>query len=399
MKSPDKVLADIRRRVDNTWAANVAGDPEGWPHRFPIGSLQQTDLESGWESVFALIRAWRDWARDQPVTLLTERRKVFTTVQDVPSHVAVASIDDAAALAGTPWLATLERGRRRADILAARFPGLDGLSRVVSATAGYTDTDFDLLLSAADWFGRNDATGLTPRQVPVPGLHAKWLNSHHRQILAITGKDTLGLLPPHPFRVHLTYLDSGHLAAGGRRHDCATIGDTFSPAYNPQIVLICENKDTAIHFPPMPGAIAVEGEGFGGKAAAQLPWITGAASLLYWGDIDAAGFEILNGFRADGVPAASILMDAATYERYEDFGTNTDRKNRALVPSEPKVLPYLSAAENEMYRRLVAPGHLGHRRVEQERIPLDVALRAVVSAVGLSPGPMPRGPQGPGRSA
>ncbi len=382
MKKPDKVLADIRRRLGNTWAANAASDAEGWPHRFAIGTLQKTDLESGWESSFALILAWRDWAQGRPVTLLTERRKVHTTVQDVPSHVEIASIDDAAMVVGAPWPATLERGRHRAAILAARFPKLVERGRIVSATADYTDTDFELLLSAADWFSHNDATGLTPRQVPVPGLHAKWLNSHHRQILAILGRDTLGMLPPHPPRVHLTYLDPEHLAAGGRRHDCATIDDAFTPAYTPRIVLISENKDTAIHFPPVPGAIAVEGDGFGGKAAAGLQWITGATHLLYWGDIDTAAFEILNGFRADGVPAASILMDAATYERYEEFGTNTDRKNRPLLPGEPKTLAHLDAAEDEMYRRLLSPDHHGHRRVEQERIPLDVALKAVVLAAG-----------------
>ena len=384
MKNPDKVVADIRRRVDNTWAANAAGDPEGWPHRFPIGTLRQADLESGWDSAFSLIRAWRDWTRSQPVTLLTERRKVHTTVQDVPSHVEIASIDDAAAVAGAPWPATLECGRRRAAILAGRFPGVAEPARVISATASYTDTDFHLLLSAADWFTHNDATGLTPRQVPVPGLHAKWLNSHHRQILVILGRDTLGLLAPHPPRVHITYLDPEHRAAGGRRHDCATIGDAFIPAYAPRIVLISENKDTAVHFPPLPGAVAVEGDGFGGKAVANLPWIAGAEHLLYWGDIDAAAYEILNGFRADGVPAVGILMDAATYERYEEFGTNTDRKNRPLLPGEPKTLAYLTTDEDELYRRLLSAEHQRHRRVEQERIPLDVALRAVVSAAGSS---------------
>ena len=387
MKNPDRVLADVRRRIDNTWAANAVGEPEGWPHRFPIGTPQKTDLESGWEAAFALILAWRDWARDRPVKLLTERRKVHTTVQDVPSHVEIASIDAAAAVAGAPWPATLERGRRRAAVLAARFPGIVKPARIVSATADYTDTDFHLLLSAADWFSRNDATGLTPRQVPVPGLHAKWLNSHHKQILAILGRETLGLLPPHPPRVHLTYLDPEHLAAGSRRHDCVTVGDAFSPAYTPWIVLISENKDTAIHFPPLPGAIAVEGDGFGGKAAADLPWITSAGHLLYWGDIDAAAFEILNGFRADGVPAASILMDAATYEHYEQFGTNTDRKNRPLLPGEPKTLTHLTKAEDALYRRLLSADHRGHRRIEQERIPLDVAVRAVVSAVESSSGP------------
>jgi hypothetical protein len=47
-------------------------------------------------------------------------------------------------------------------------------------------------------------------------------------------------------------------------------------------------------------------------------------AVVYWGDMDADGLEILDGFRAAGVPAVSILMDAAAYEAWEHFGTNVD---------------------------------------------------------------------------
>ncbi|WP_425559128.1 DUF3322 domain-containing protein [Catenulispora yoronensis] len=35
---------------------------------------------------------------------------------------------------------------------------------------------------------RNDASGYTPRQVPIPGVHAKWIDAHQPQILNVTGK-------------------------------------------------------------------------------------------------------------------------------------------------------------------------------------------------------------------
>jgi hypothetical protein len=383
MKSPADVVADVRRRLERTWAADVTGVEESWPHRFPLGALAKGELEAGWQAEYQpLIRTWRDFAHGRPVQLRTEARRVYTTVQDIPTHVEIATAEDAAAIAEADWAARLGRGRERASLLAHQFPEAGGLARIVRAADEYTDTDFSLLLKVAAWFTANDAIGFTPRQVPIPGIHAKWLNTHQQLILTLTSRDTLGLLPSHPSRIHFTYLDPDHRATGARRHDCATVGDAFTPPYAPQIVIISENKDTAIHFPPLPGGIAVEGGGFGGKAAASFGWLTGARHLLYWGDIDAYGFEILNGWREDGVPAVNILMDEATYDAYEPFGTNTDRNGHPLKAGVPKPVPHLTDQERSVYQRLLDAQLRGHRRIEQERMPLQVAVDSVLARIG-----------------
>ncbi|WP_418605322.1 hypothetical protein [Georgenia sp. SUBG003] len=68
--------------------------------------------------------------------------------------------------------------------------------------------------------------------MPIEGLHAKWLNTHRPQILALTGQSDLGLLADRLLKVDFTYLDPDHRAAGGRRHDSVTVGDTMTPAYH-----------------------------------------------------------------------------------------------------------------------------------------------------------------------
>jgi hypothetical protein len=93
--------------------------------------------------------------------------------------------------------------------------------------------------------------------------------------------------------------------------------------------------------------------------------------------MDADGLEILDGFRAAGVPARSILMDPAAYETWARFGTNTDVKGRELLPREPRSVQQLSARESQLYHQLVSPTWQRHRRIEQERIPLTVALGAI----------------------
>ena len=149
-------------------------------------------------------------------------------------------------------------------------------------------------------------------------------------------------------------------------------------------MIVSENKDTAIHFPLLPRGIAVEGSGSGGKAAAAFNWLTSARHLLYWGDIDAYGFEILNGWRDDGVSATSILMNQHTYDTYEPFGTSTDRNGKPLLPGVPKPLLHLTDAERAVYQRLLDPALQGHRRIEQERVPLSVASAAVQAAIRSS---------------
>jgi len=77
--------------------------------------------------------------------------------------------------------------------------------------------------------------------------------------------------------------------------------------------VISENKDTAIHFPELAGGISVEGAGRGAAAIAALPWLLAAPHILYWGDMDADGLEILNEFRTAGVPAVSLFMDLPAF--------------------------------------------------------------------------------------
>jgi hypothetical protein len=55
--------------------------------------------------------------------------------------------------------------------------------------------------------------------------------------------------------------------------------------------------------------------------------------------------EILDGFRAAGVPARRLLTDASVCEAWERFGTNTDAKGRSLGSRQPRPVSHLSSGE------------------------------------------------------
>jgi hypothetical protein len=262
--------------------------------------------------------------------------------------------------------------KRQATALRSSQPGCAQIAWVLRSIDGYTDLDFELLLTVADWFTTNTAGGLTPRQVPIPGVHAKWLNTHGPAVEALTATP-LRLAPRHPARIHFAYLDPNYLASGRRRFDSAAVGDTMHPAYKPDIVVITENKDTAIHFPQTPGGVAIEGCGYGAAVVAAFNWIVSAPTLVYWGDIDAAGFEILDCYRRDGVPAVSILKDIHWYSTYAPWGTFHHPNGEPIGTTDRKPLPNLTESERSAYHAVCDPVAGLPPRVEQERIPLQVA--------------------------
>jgi hypothetical protein len=125
-------------------------------------------------------------------------------------------------------------------------------------------------------------------------------------------------------------------------------------------VIIVENKTTlytTLTLPKMDKAIAIFGSGYSVSHLKQALWLKNI-ELLYWGDIDVQGFEILSQFRGYFPQTKSILMDKATFDIYfeDDIGT----------PSHISIQLNLTAAEQELYSLLKA----NQWRLEQEKIPL-----------------------------
>ena len=361
-------------------AESAGNDDAAWPHRFSLSIASSEAIGADFAAMVTGVDDWRAWSRRFNVELIDRGKRIGSVTHSIPSHLIVPSIDEAAVICGREWPSRLQRGRARLTELRRRFPGLAEPSRLLKAVDGYSDVDFELLLRAGEWFSVNSADSLTPRQVPLEGFHAKWLNTSQHLVAILAGKPGLGLSRNHPSRIHFSYLDPGHLAAGGRKHDSASVGDHFAPAYAPQIVIISENKDTAVNFPELSGAISVEGDGTGGGTFATFAWLVQAPVLIYWGDMDADGLEILQGFRSAGVPARSIFMDMEPFDRWVRFGTNVDKRGQPLTPRKSGPVDLLTDEERALYEGLVGASWSRPRRIEQERIPLDFA-RAVVLAV------------------
>lgn len=387
MKTHAQVVGEVTTRLTSGWNDDVADGTSRWPHRFPLGAPSSAAADQTFGAVAQWAHRWHDWASAHDLALDEKPRRIRGISQKLPTHLKVPDVDTAARLAGQDWVARIVRARARLAAICERFPTADA-ARVLRLADSATDTDFALALDAARWFASTPESrwrALTPRQVPIPGLHAKWLERNRHLVRSLAGLDELAMAA-RPTRVYWTYLDADYRRTGARTCDSLTLGDRVPLPYEPTVVLVVENKDTAVLFPELPGGIAVEGNGNAATGLMpQVPWIRTARTLIYWGDIDQRGFEIVDGLRSRIHHLRTILMDRPTYDAFEEFGTEFEPNGKPVKLLPRKALSSLTPSEREMYDSLSDPKWAGHRRFEQERVPLPTALahvRRVMASAG-----------------
>jgi len=128
------------------------------------------------------------------------------------------------------------------------------------------------------------------------------------------------------------------------------------PARN---ILITENKMNFLTLPAMPSTIAVwSGGGFNVSYLRNVVWLK-ERHILYWGDIDEHGFQILNQLRSYYPHTQSIMMDYKTFEHFSEFAV-------AGARNKSEKLSLLNDEEGKLFKQLKL---VDKNRLEQEKIP------------------------------
>ena len=391
--SPTDIAVAVAKNVNASWAervcAEVTGDDQQ-PFAIPV-RIGITGSASVERIGFSEWHDWKImWGRMNLNTIAGVRiESSEVTVAGNPSpalhRVHVETLEGAIGIVDLLGSSRVSINVERARAVAVRLrdAGAALSPAILKNTVRLSDSDIDVVIDAVRWLGENpDLSGWTTRQLPVRGMHTKWLSGNGSLLRSLIERDISSETRPRLSVAHFTYIDPDYLASGGRRHDAWTTGDHHTVAYPPRNVLIVENRDCRLWFPDLSGTIVVEG---GGKAAASslsgIDWITGAEHLVYWGDIDADGFAILDNLRAElsprGIRVDSILMDAAACARYADYGVNRDRRGALLSPATAR-LPNLTAEEAEAYASVATAGPVIFRRIEQEKVALADASAALI---------------------
>lgn len=380
-----EVCAYARRDVTaHRLDAAMSRQWRSWPARVPLDAWPGSLAEQA-----AGQRLLADKARDAGCDVVTKRTRKAGAHVSVDEICAVSFPSEDILIAASGLVADVARDRSRVAELSSCFPWLgdDELRKAASLLIApeVDDRLFSECVSYGIQLHSRDVSGLTPRQVAVEGFHAKWLDNG-RNLAAVTVLSGRGglYLASRPSHVRFTYLDPFWIAAGGRRRDSADSDDAaFVPAYEPDVVIVCENRDSALFFPPViPDGVAVLGDGDAvAERLSSFAWLAEANRVFYWGDMDADGLEALAGARAVCPKIESIFMDMASFARYVHLGVGVDAKGdqiKVRVPSL-KALEYLTSDEAALYDVLCSGGCDGIARIEQERILLADAVAELES--------------------
>jgi hypothetical protein len=142
---------------------------------------------------------------------------------------------------------------------------------------------------------------------------------------------------------------------------------------SPSRVLVVENLESGLALPDLPGCVAVIRLGNAVSLLARMSWAV-SRPIVYWGDIDTHGFEILDRARAALGELSSVLMDEETLLACRDLWVEEP------VQARGRALPNLTRAEREVFESLCAQRWGHHVRLEQERIPWDRVVAALLAA-------------------
>lgn len=124
---------------------------------------------------------------------------------------------------------------------------------------------------------------------------------------------------------------------------------------NCDYVFVAENEMNFLTLPELPNTIAIwSGGGFQVSYLKNISWLKDKL-FLYWGDIDAQGFQILNQFRVYFPNTVAVMMDEETLSKF---------KYAQGQPAPNQDLRMLSENEKKMYNHL----RENNIRLEQEKI-------------------------------
>jgi len=328
---------------------------------------------------FKDIRRWIE-ALETTAALQLEWREVHHRVQGrqrIPAGVWIEARQDL-----LDWIGKAQDFQRFAGLLAftqAQAPDLLQWLGKRPLEALAHAADWEQLLAVVEWVRTHPRPGIYLRQVDLPGMHSKFIESH-RGILtelldaslpadaidrSYTGASDFAPrygFRTKPLRIRFRPLDPelrllGLEACPDVTLDHASFAQLSLPV---RTVILCENEINFLALPEVHGGLAVFGAGYGWDALASANWLH-ATQMLYWGDIDTHGFAILDQLRASFGHAQSLLMDRATLEHHRAWW---DRESSPFTGR----LHRLTADESELLEDL-RQNRLGEAvRLEQERI-------------------------------
>lgn len=228
---------------------------------------------------------------------------------------------------------------------------------------------WDELLRVCRWFIDNDCPDeFYIRQLPIP-VHTKLIENNQSVLSSLLDylipekivpfekifEKRYRLKFPQPL-VRIRFLDSSSPLIPRISDISLPLNEFRSLKIPASTVFITENIMNFLIFPTVTDSIMIWGAGFAVENLNNVSWLTDKR-IIYWGDIDNHGLQILSQLRYYLPHAESLMMDRQTLDDHKEYwvkGKETKANNLPnLTPNESELFHYIR--ENNI-------------RLEQERI-------------------------------
>jgi len=376
MITPEEIFKRAERKFHGVLREWLSGESFS-PIEFPVGMLSK-NLTERRQQVESLRRQSKDVC-GTGYSLEWETVNMQTLgKQTHPNRVIIANLDD---------YLMLVRKRTVFDHFVAdirkirqKFPGLENWIHIRLQDVIEYHGQWDDLLTVCDYFVKHPRPNVYVRELPIP-VQTKFIEMNNRILRDLL--DTL--LPPEsinrdatdfnqrfglkdkPALVRLRLLEEQLDWQYGLRIDDLSlpvdqVAHLLTHHIQPKHVIIVENLINFLTLPAIPNSIGLFGGGFAVHLLRDVNWLM-KCDVIYWGDIDAHGFEILSDLRGLFAHTISLMMDQETFDTYSQYAVNG-------VSIRSERFGYLTDAESQLAQVIVKEG----LRLEQEHIPQAYAV-------------------------
>jgi len=134
--------------------------------------------------------------------------------------------------------------------------------------------------------------------------------------------------------------------------------------------IITENKMNFLTLPYLKDTFGLFGGGFRIEILKQIDWLK-KSNIIYWGDIDAQGLQILSQIRSYFPQTKSVMMDFKTLNLFQQFIVSGTPTNAAIN------LQNLTTEEKELFNFL----NEKNCRLEQEKIDQNYVIENLTELI------------------
>ena len=384
MITPAEIRQKAQRKYRDVLKATVLGECEGL---FPMLIRANRDPGKRLASAAQAIEQLRAGSREgrgygYEVTWKERRSRQFGR-NLFPDKITIPSLDDFMRLIG--------KRREHASfvsrlaILRDAFPVLEpwfvpNVNKIIK-----WEPDWDGLCDVLGYFREHPSPGVFARELPLK-VDSKFIETHEAELRSLLELilpesaidheeaefDRRFGLRPFEAMIRMRFLDPQlQDAAGIETEEFGLPVDQLRLVDWPiERVCIVENARCLLTLPQITKTLGLFGHGYRVSNFRRLPWLKGCP-ILYWGDIDVQGFEILSDLRFIWPQTRSLLMNEVTRESHQHL-------SGPGKPSRRRRPPTLESPEHAAWKW--CRDHEG--RIEQERLPNETVRQAIADMLG-----------------